>query len=115
MDVPARIGPSAIDGLLGRGGMGAVYRGRDAAGEPVAVKVLLAGRDADDAHRRRFEREVRALSRLRHPAIVDDVMGRSQFAGGIQGFREGPVRPADDIVESMTVTEPSPIVRIPAR
>lgn len=55
---------------LGRGGMGVVYRVHHRAlGRDVALKALrLAGPDAPTAAR--FEREVRALARLRHPHIV---------------------------------------------
>src|SRR4051812_38737411 len=64
----------AIPGLevgepLGRGGMGVVFRAREVAtGRAVAVKWLPAR--ADEALRRRFEREARALAAVRHPHIV---------------------------------------------
>ncbi len=54
--------------LLGRGGMGVVYRARDrVSGEVVAVKVLLEGR-ANAAER--FAREAAVLAGLDHPGIV---------------------------------------------
>ncbi|MGB1285683.1 MAG: protein kinase domain-containing protein [Aggregatilineales bacterium] len=60
------------DGLIGQGGMGAVYRGTDTMTQtPVAVKLLkseLLARDPDMVHR--FEREGHALSKLNHPNIV---------------------------------------------
>jgi len=57
--------------LLGAGGMGEVYRARDARlGREVAIKVLPA-RVADDAAvQARFEREARAVASLSHPGIV---------------------------------------------
>ncbi|MGW2310693.1 serine/threonine-protein kinase [Actinomadura luteofluorescens] len=61
--------------LLGRGGMGAVWRARDEdLDREVAVKELRLPEHLDDAGRRtwiaRLEREARAAARLRHPGIV---------------------------------------------
>ncbi len=57
--------------IIGRGGMGVVYRAthRDL-GEPVAVKFLHAIFASDAELRGRFRREAVALARLRHPGIV---------------------------------------------
>ncbi len=57
--------------LLGRGGMGAVYkaRQRDLA-RLVALKILRPGLDADPDFADRFGREARALAGLNHPGIV---------------------------------------------
>jgi serine/threonine protein kinase len=66
-----RLGPYAIVGSLGEGGMGEVYRARDTRLErDVAIKVLPAevARDAD--RRARFEREARAVAALSHPNIL---------------------------------------------
>src|SRR5581483_12064558 len=58
-----------LQGLIGTGGMGHVYRARDLALErDVAVK-LLAGPDTRDA-RERFLREARSAAALNHPHIV---------------------------------------------
>ena len=47
-----------VDTLLGRGGMGAVYRGTQLGVErPVAIKVLHAQRGQNDAAVRRFRRD----------------------------------------------------------
>ena len=56
-----------IEGEIARGGMGVVYRARDPAGEPVALKVLHT---ASPRAVRRFEREVHALLQLDHPNLV---------------------------------------------
>jgi len=68
-----RIGPFVLCELLGRGGMGAVYRAERDAGDftqTVALKLLRAG-DGDDVQaRRRFARERQILVRLQHPNIV---------------------------------------------
>jgi TPR repeat protein len=70
--LPASIGPYPVTGLLGQGGMGVVYAARHPTlGFPVAVKVLLAGREANPKQRERFAREVRTLTRLSHPNLVE--------------------------------------------
>lgn len=57
-----------IEAVLGRGGMGVVYRAVDLRLErPVAVKVVGVH---DETSRGRFRREARAVARLRHPNVV---------------------------------------------
>jgi TolB-like protein/tRNA A-37 threonylcarbamoyl transferase component Bud32 len=66
-----RLGPYEIKALLGVGGMGEVYRGRDTRlGRDVALKVISPKRIGDPDLRRRFEVEARAASVLNHPSIV---------------------------------------------
>ena len=56
---------------LGAGGMGCVYQARQSGVErDVALKVLTDRLAADDEARRRFEREARVVSGLRHPNTV---------------------------------------------
>jgi len=65
------LGHFQILGLLGRGGMGAVYRARDSRLErDVAIKVLPASFARDPGRIARFEREARAACALNHPNIV---------------------------------------------
>lgn len=65
------LGPYHIEGVLGRGGMGTVYKGQHAkSGEPVAIKVIATGVANQMRFRRRFAAEVETLKRLRHPNIV---------------------------------------------
>jgi predicted ATPase len=61
-----------IEAVLGRGGMGAVYRAIDeTARQPVALKLLHAFIDAgNDIALKRFQREFRVLAQLDHPRIV---------------------------------------------
>src|SRR5436190_11017511 len=64
-------GRYVIAGLLGQGGMGEVYRGRDAQlGREVAIKVLRDCESTDPNRLRRFELEARAAGRLNHPNIL---------------------------------------------
>jgi serine/threonine protein kinase len=75
------IGEYEILGEVARGGQGVVYRAR-AAGtrRELALKRLVEGRLAAPATRRRFEREVEAAARLRHPGIVP-VLGLDMVDG----------------------------------
>ena len=60
-----------IEGLLGRGGMGVVYRAEHPRlGAPVALKVMGPELASDEVFRERFVREARAAARLTHPNIV---------------------------------------------
>src|SRR5258708_30916970 len=70
-----RLGRYQIVGEIGRGGMGAVYRGVDPAiGRTVAIKTILfsgSGSQADvQQWRGRFLREAQAAGTLNHPNIV---------------------------------------------
>ena len=70
MALPARIGRYRILGLLGRGAMGVVYRGRDEGlDREVAVKVMALADETPEG-RDRFLREARSAARLQHPNIV---------------------------------------------
>src|SRR5437762_8883033 len=67
----SRLGGYRVEGVLGRGGMGVVYRARDVAlGRSVALKLLAPELAADDRFRERFLRESRLAASLDHPAIV---------------------------------------------
>lgn len=66
-----RIAQYEILSPLGSGGMGEVYRARDARlGREVAVKVMAAHIAADPEMRRRFETEARAVASLSHSSIL---------------------------------------------
>jgi tetratricopeptide (TPR) repeat protein len=73
----SRIGRIRIDGLIGAGGMGEVYRGWDERLERrVAVKVIRPRKLVHEAARMRFLREAQLLSKLDHPNIcrIHDVI-----------------------------------------
>lgn len=85
MELPAgtRFGVYEIQGVLGAGGMGTVYRAHDTRlGRDVAIKVLSAPYAADEERLARFAREARLLASLNHPGIA-----------AIYGVEEISVRP----------------------
>ena len=61
-----------VERVLGVGGMGSVYLGRDTTlDRPVAVKVISPELSASAVFRERFLHEARTVARLRHPNIVN--------------------------------------------
>ena len=65
------MGPYEIQSLLGAGGMGEVYRAKDARLDRiVAIKVLPASLSADHDRMQRFAQEARAAAALNHPNIL---------------------------------------------
>ena len=66
-----RLGPYQIEGMLGAGGMGEVYRAHDSRlGRDVAIKIVPAPVANDADALARFEREARAVATLSHPNIL---------------------------------------------
>jgi serine/threonine-protein kinase len=60
-----------IEGLLGRGGMGVVYRAEHPRlGATIALKVMEPELALDEAFRERFVREARAAAGIKHPSII---------------------------------------------
>jgi serine/threonine-protein kinase len=58
-------------GLLGRGGMGEVWRAHDTETDRiVAIKLLPAAVCADEEFQQRFRREARAAARLNNPHVI---------------------------------------------
>ena len=66
----ASVGPYRVEGLLGEGGMGFVYRAVSPSGETVALKLVKAELAKDSVFRRRFEREAQTAARVGHPNVV---------------------------------------------
>ncbi|HEX8825689.1 MAG TPA: protein kinase [Archangium sp.] len=64
-------GRYALEALVGRGGMGRVYRARDVlVGDLVALKTLDLGKDPGTEAVERFRREVRLARRISHPNVA---------------------------------------------
>lgn len=77
------LGAWRLAGVLGHGGMGAVYRGERHAGgfeQHAAIKLIRMGMDSRQA-RERFLRERQNLARLRHPHIAALLDGGVSEAG----------------------------------
>ncbi len=93
----ARLGVYEVLALIGAGGMGEVYRARDATLQrDVAIKVLPEAFAQDAERLMRFEREARTLAALNHPHIA-----------AIYGFEEsGGVRAlVMELVEGPTLAD----------
>jgi serine/threonine protein kinase len=71
LQIGSVVGGYRIDELIGRGGMGLVYRSTNVALNRIyALKVLAPGLAEDEEFRQRFRREMRIAASLHHPNIV---------------------------------------------
>ncbi len=69
--LPCRFGDYVLEKVLGRGGMGVVYAGRQVhLDRPVAIKMIRSGALASNEEVQRFYAEARSAARLDHPNIV---------------------------------------------
>ncbi|HET9074400.1 MAG TPA: protein kinase [Solirubrobacteraceae bacterium] len=98
-----------IEAVIGRGGMGVIYRGTELSLQrPVAIKVIAAERAGDAAARRRFEREARLMAAIDHPNVIPvyaageqagDLYLVMRYVGGIdlqqRLSEDGPMDPAE--------------------
>ncbi len=92
-----RVGAYEIRGLLGKGGMGEVYRAADLRlGREVALKVLPAVFAGDADRMARFHREAQVLASLNHPLIA--TLYGLEESGGIRAL-------VMELVEGPTLAE----------
>ena len=87
-----KLGPYEIVNAIGAGGMGEVYRARDARlGRDVAIKVLPHSVASDGERLRRFEQEARSIAALNHANIMSifDVGEADQTAYLVSELLEG--------------------------
>jgi serine/threonine protein kinase len=86
------LGPYEILAFLGAGGMGEVYRARDARLErTVAIKILSVREAQKSEAKKRFEREAKAISSLNHPNICHlyDVGQQDDISYLVMEYLEG--------------------------
>ncbi|HKI69449.1 MAG TPA: inactive serine/threonine-protein kinase VRK3, partial [Verrucomicrobiae bacterium] len=70
-EIAAKFPQLEILGLIGKGGMGAVYKARQRQLDRiVALKILPPGIGDDAAFAERFAREAKSIARLNHPGII---------------------------------------------
>ncbi len=68
---PIRLGPFEVDEIIGRGGMGEIWRGVHLPQQvPVAVKVLTEHSARREEYLRQFRNEIRSVAALDHPGII---------------------------------------------
>ncbi|AKH85168.1 hypothetical protein AA958_26365 [Streptomyces sp. CNQ-509] len=67
---PLRLGPYRLIGVLGAGGMGKVYLGRDSSGRPAAIKVLRPELAHQSNLAQRFVREAHAAQAVQSPGVA---------------------------------------------
>src|SRR5262245_29436301 len=71
LTIGVQLGSHEITGLLGKGGMGEVYRARDTKlKREVAIKILPDEFSRDPSRVSRFQREAEVLASLNHPNIA---------------------------------------------
>ncbi|MFI9719623.1 serine/threonine-protein kinase [Streptomyces sp. NPDC052396] len=75
---PLRLGPYRLLGVLGAGGMGKVFLGRDDAGRLAAVKVLLTELAQDPGMSQRFIREAQTAQAVHSPGVARVLGARTE-------------------------------------
>ncbi len=108
----ARLGPYRITSELGRGGMATVFAAEHTAlGKRVAIKVLHRSLARTPVAAARFEREGRAIARIRHPHVIDviDVGAAGGVPYLVMQLVEGPT-----LAALLHESAPMPVDRVAA-
>ena len=102
-----------IEGVLGRGGMGTVYRATQlSVGRPVALKVLNASLVSDLTTIARFQQEARSVAALRHPntiRLIDFGQSEDRTLFLVMEFLEG--EPLSALIKREAPLDPERIIR----
>jgi serine/threonine protein kinase/Tfp pilus assembly protein PilF len=108
-----RLGSYEIEGLLGEGGMGVVYKARQLSlDRSVALKILPPTLSADASYVKRFQREARAVAQLHHPNIVQihDIAEEEGLHFFSMEYMEG--KTLDELLKEKGRLEPGEAIRI---
>ncbi len=109
-----KLGPYEILALIGKGGMGEVYRGRDTKlDREVAIKVLPTAFASDPERLARFAREAKVLASLNHAGIASiyGVEGGALVMEIVSGpaladrIRQGPIRQEETVDILLQIAE----------
>lgn len=104
MDAPAQVGPYRLDGVIGRGGVGHVWRAEHRlSGTPVALKVLTHQTFSRPEARAQIESEIRAAALLDHPSLVQ-VYDTGRVPFGLAELPPGSPWIAMELVDGQSLT-----------
>jgi len=109
-----RLGPYRVAALIGKGGMGEVYRARDTSlGRDVALKVLRSAAFGQTTRLTRFDHEARALAALNHPNIgaIHALIDEAGVRGLVLEFVNGPTLAAKLLRGPLALPETLSIAR----
>ena len=113
------IGPFTITEVIGRGGMGVVFKADDTRlHRTVAVKAMPAHLLEDQAARQRFQREAKVLASLSHPhiGVIHDILQQAdgtcylilEYVGGrtlAQRIKQGPLPIKEALIVARQIAE----------
>ena len=109
-----RVGPYAVEALIGRGSMGVVFRARNGDGDVVALKILPPELAEDSTFRTRFDRESRIARSVRHPNIVEVVDAGVADGLAFLAMELVPGRTLAERIEQAGTFEPDEVVKLVA-